>query len=775
MRALRILWRGIRGWWLLTVAAAAAAVLAALGRVYPGAVAAVLLAVGGALTAAVSDRGRRHLEEQAERASKVGTQIYSSRVDQVSDPIRLGVHPAAAVKTADGVTGRVPLFVKRDSQGELEAAMSAGGFVLVVGDSTAGKTRLAYEAMRACLPRYTCVKPENSDSLAVAIMAAKDARPSVLWLDDLERYMGAGGLTQADVADLLDGGFGNVLILATMRAHEREDFSSRHDPSRGATERQMARAGREVLQAVTAEIRLARLWSVRERESAANLAYADPRIDQALNSADRHGLAEYMAAGPQMLQDLRDARSATPGRIPGDPQHGLRGGPRAAALITAAIDARRAGYHRPIPLPLLRDVHEAYLRDWGGVTLRPESWDDALGWATVPLHATSSLLEPIDDGYLAFDYLVDVTARDLNAEPVPDTIWRALLHHADPADAVEVAWQASFAGHIDHVESAIARARVAEDYRSAAELANCLGDAGRESRAVELIDTIIVEAEDNPSISMEDILVMREALVWQLGEKVEGHGDAHRALEIARQVVRDSTTIRGAAHPKTLHARILLARQVGAEGAPDEALSIAREVDAEAAASLGADHETTLNARFEVAVWTRTAEGAAAGAELFSQLIQQAERLDPQPWSLIVDSLWNLGSCLSDLGEHDQAIEVSEAAVADARNAYGEKHVRVLQIRLTHGEIIGLSGNPRSAVTLCQGLADECGGILDESHITTLEARRAAAYWTAAAGEVEIAVQLYEVLQNDLERLLDDDHWLVGRCRVELAELNQQT
>jgi hypothetical protein len=57
----------------------------------------------------------------------------------------------------------------------VKAALLAGGFVLVVGDSTAGKTRLAYEAMRACLPRQTCVNPGHPDALAAAITVAEDA------------------------------------------------------------------------------------------------------------------------------------------------------------------------------------------------------------------------------------------------------------------------------------------------------------------------------------------------------------------------------------------------------------------------------------------------------------------------------------------------------------------------------------------------------------------------------------------------------------------------
>jgi eukaryotic-like serine/threonine-protein kinase len=773
MRAWRMLWRRIRGWWLVMMAAAAVAALAAIGRVHTGVWAAVMVAVGSAIAAVISERGRSHLADQAKGDAKDRTPVDLTTVAQLPDPIKLGVHPAAEEKTPEGHIDQVPPFIERDQLAGMEQALLAGGFVLVVGDSTAGKTRLAYEAMRRRLPRHTCVTPKHLDAIAAAVSAAKETRPSVLWLDDLERYLRLGGLTRDEVADLLKEGAGKVVVLATMRAQEREAISARYDPGREHSDRQLARTGREVLDAVTHEIRLERRWSPGEL-AAAELHRDDPRIARALRSAAKHGLAEFMAAGPQLLQDLRDARSATPDRLMVNLPGGPRGDPRGAALVTAAIDARRAGYHRPVPLPLLRDLHEVYLRAWGGAALRPDPWDTALAWATQPLHATSSLLEPADDGYLAFDYLVDEAARDPTTPPIPDATWKALIQHAEPADAVEIAWQASFAGRIEQVEPAFARALAAHEYLGAAQVASCLGEAGHERRAIELLEATIARAEADPSVSPEDLLTMRRALAWQIGEKVSGHGDPHRALQIARQVLRDSITVHGAAHPETLFATVALARQVGAAGDPNRALTLAREIDAEATATLGADHETTLRARFEIAHWTREVDGAAAAAEEYAKLIEQMKALEPEPWSAIIDVMWNLGSCLSDVGDHARAVQISAAAIEQARQAYGDTHIRVLRMRLTHIRVVGLSGDPGSAATLGGRLASDCAELLGESHLTTLEARHELAYWTAAAGDPETAIPLYHVLQADLGKFLDHDHWLTQQNRAELADLEQQ-
>jgi hypothetical protein len=307
----------------------------------------------------------------------------------------------------------------------------------------------------------------------------------------------------------------------------------------------------------------------------------------------------------------------------------------------------------------------------------------------------------------------------------------------------------------------------------AMELADFLGEEGREGRAIQMLETTIARGVENPAVPAQDLLAMRWLLAWHVGEKTGGHGDPKRALEIARRVVRDSATVHGPAHRETLGARIILARQVGATGDPRLALTIAREIDAAATAALGPDDRTTLSARFEVAVWTADVDGAAAGAERFAELIRQAESLNPRPKSLIEASMWNLAGCLSESGDHTRAIQASEDAITLAQQLNGPTHIRVLKRRLTHASVVGSSGDPQAAADLSGHLADECAEIIGESHLTTLETRRAAARWSAAAGDRAGAVRRYEVLLADVAGVLGDDHWLVQQCRIELAELKE--
>jgi tetratricopeptide (TPR) repeat protein len=377
-------------------------------------------------------------------------------------------------------------------------------------------------------------------------------------------------------------------------------------------------------------------------------------------------------------------------------------------------------------------------------------------------------------GYTAADYLIQDASQKRRSARVPASTWDAALRHiADPGDTARLAWEASYAGQLEHVEKAFERAFAEREYTVAAELAGCLAEAGREERAIQLLETTLAAAEASQAVPAADLLDIRRTLAWQVGQKVGGNGDPQRAQEIIRSVVRESTTVHGPDHRETLAARIDLARHVGAAGDPDQALDIARKVYTAAAAALGADDRTTLNARFEVAVWTTVVDGAAAGAQRWTELLQQAKRLDPPPRALIAWTMANLAGRLSDAGEHARAVQVSEDAVSLSQQVWGAKHARVLLMRLGQANVVGSSGEPQTAAALSSRLADDCAEILGGAHLTTFQARHAVAWWTAAAGDHQAAGQRYDALLADLARDLGEDHWLTQWCRRDLAEIKK--
>ena len=93
----------------------------------------------------------------------------------------------------------------------MAAAAKRGGFVLLVGGSSVGKTRCAAEAVKVLLPDWWLVHPAGPGE--VAALAAAPLVRTVVWLDELQRYLdGEHGLTGGVVRALLNVAHPVVII-----------------------------------------------------------------------------------------------------------------------------------------------------------------------------------------------------------------------------------------------------------------------------------------------------------------------------------------------------------------------------------------------------------------------------------------------------------------------------------------------------------------------------------------------------------------------------------
>jgi hypothetical protein len=151
----------------------------------------------------------------AARMDSVRYPAAGIRVSQ-ADPRRLGVHAAISVP---GVPDEVlPEYVPRDTddgklgvRAKVAAAAERGGFVLLVGGSSVGKTRCAFEAVTALLPDWWLVHPAGPGE--VAALATAPTPRTVVWLDELQRYLdGERGLTGGVVRALLNAPYPVVII-----------------------------------------------------------------------------------------------------------------------------------------------------------------------------------------------------------------------------------------------------------------------------------------------------------------------------------------------------------------------------------------------------------------------------------------------------------------------------------------------------------------------------------------------------------------------------------
>ena len=389
----------------------------------------------------------RHLDEQQFRIQDGCLVLADGRlptVRDITDPVMLGVHQAAAstIVARDGqaVSGP-PAYVPRDVDAELREHLTRAGFVLLVGDSTAGKSRAAFEAVSATLTGHVLIRPSGREAVAAAVDRAARERRCVLWLDDLEGYLGTGGLPAAQLGRLLRGKGHHRVIMATIRPAEQARITA-NAPGDDAG-RQASRDIRQVLDQAH-PIRVARMFTGDELKRARTRCW-DPRIAEAIDHAATYGIAEYLAAGPELLRMWEDARATD--------------GPnaRGAALVAAAIDIRRAGYTFPIPRALLDHVHEQYLADPEYAQAPREPATSAWDWATTCPHwATTPLLRPAGPDLVeVFEYLVDTVQRRVGPlGPVPEPVVRAAIDSARPVDSDSLAATAYAQGRYSLAEHA---------------------------------------------------------------------------------------------------------------------------------------------------------------------------------------------------------------------------------------------------------------------------------------------------------------------------------
>ena len=194
------------------------------------------------------------------------------------DPAHLRIHASATGSQA----GLVP-YVRRDLHDELARLIAAGSFVLLQGGSAAGKTRLAYEAARTAVPHWTMVVPDPPVTTPKALAGLADLAPrhTLIWLDDLQRYLTPDGLTEK-VLDQLVSAKRGVSIVATLNTSAKAALGAGAD---GTTDRSLrAEALRVVERAEQQGIYfVSEQLSITEADRAATLGERDSRLGDALS------------------------------------------------------------------------------------------------------------------------------------------------------------------------------------------------------------------------------------------------------------------------------------------------------------------------------------------------------------------------------------------------------------------------------------------------------------------------------------------------------------
>ncbi|MEV7096802.1 hypothetical protein AB0M80_28520 [Amycolatopsis sp. NPDC051045] len=266
-----------------------------------------------------------------------------------------------------------------------------------------------------------------------------------------------------------------------------------------------------------------------EQERARAAKSGDPRIGRALTASE--GFAEYLAAGTPMLQrwSIGDSPLFYVGQ----------------AVISAAVDCRRAGYAEAVPSATLAELCRSYLAaPWcDRPDLPPVS--EGLAWAARPVLGASSCLQPRSDGaYLASDYLVDQAQEGtspLGGSPIPDSTWDTLFSLSSDQGVTAIGMGAYRAGRFEVAEKCFRRASEAGDSVALGIVAIVIGKMGRFSQLKEMF-------HDAAQIRHGEVMVAAAATLSANSR----FGDLS---DLAREAIRMADGVAGLALAGALSAR----------------------------------------------------------------------------------------------------------------------------------------------------------------------------------------------------------------------------
>jgi hypothetical protein len=144
--------------------------------------------LSGVLLTPLAERLRLRIATAHGRNTAVQSLLRTGALQEVlvheADPIGLGVHPAWKLPGA----APVPPYVPRTIDAELDRKLASGGLVIIQGDSAAGKSRAAYEALRRNAARLgwrSVLVPRDAAALRTLAEVGSRLVPRQSWFADV--------------------------------------------------------------------------------------------------------------------------------------------------------------------------------------------------------------------------------------------------------------------------------------------------------------------------------------------------------------------------------------------------------------------------------------------------------------------------------------------------------------------------------------------------------------------------------------------------------------
>ena len=291
---------------------------------------------------------------------------------EVTDPFALEVHRPVQPDDPHEDLPVLPAYVPREHDAELArvvqaAAEGSSEIAVLVGGSSTGKTRACWEALQLLRDRpepwrlWHPIDPSRPDA---ALRELPSIGPrTVVWLNEAQFYLdvpdgGLGERVAAGLRELLrDPARAPVLVLATLWPQFWYGLTGR--PEGGADPHAQAR---ELLDGHDITVPAAFTTARQQQLSQAG----DARLAQAAAGAQDGQVIQFLAGAPELLARYRNAP------------------PAAAALIHAAMDARRMGSGIGLPQAFLAAAAPGYLTDTEWDALGEDWLEQALAYTAQP-------------------------------------------------------------------------------------------------------------------------------------------------------------------------------------------------------------------------------------------------------------------------------------------------------------------------------------------------------------------------------------------------------
>ncbi|WP_221343385.1 SEL1-like repeat protein [Streptomyces paradoxus] len=301
------------------------------------------------------------------------------------DPHALEVHPVGTVRDGSGLPGQrlLPGYVFREhdrilTEAAREAREGYSRMVVLVGESSTGKTRACWEAVQPLAEQgWRLWHPFDPTRAEAAVEDLDLVGPrTVVWLNEAQHYLGdrAGERIAAAVHHLLTSPQrGPVLVLGTLWPDYFRQYTALPAPGGPDPHSRV----RELLAGCTVSVP----DSFDSRALAAATALAeggDRLLADSLTRARADGrLTQDLAGGPALLKRYH------------------AGSPAAKALLEVAMDARRLGVGLHLPQAFLTDAAPDYLHDTDWMQLTDDWAEKAYAELAEQVHGNQAPLSRV--------------------------------------------------------------------------------------------------------------------------------------------------------------------------------------------------------------------------------------------------------------------------------------------------------------------------------------------------------------------------------------------